>query len=159
MLEFLVRSIVIGVGATLLFDIWGLMLNRVARLPAPNFALVGRWFAHLPRGRFTHDDIARTEPVEGELVIGWVAHYAIGILFAGALLAIWGLGWARNPTFMPALIVGLVTVGCGWFILQPGMGAGIAASRRANAWTLRAMNVAGHVVFAIGMYATALLTR
>ncbi|CAN5193290.1 hypothetical protein BH10PSE8_BH10PSE8_06300 [soil metagenome] len=69
------------------------------------------------------------------------------------------MGWARNPTFLPALIVGLVTVGCGWFILAPGMGAGIAASKRPNANRIRLMNIIGHIVFAIGLYGTALLTR
>ena len=53
----------------------------------------------------------------------------------------------------------LATVGCGWVILQPGMGAGIAASNRPNANTVRLMNIAGHTVFAIGLYGTALLTR
>ncbi|MFN3672012.1 MAG: DUF2938 domain-containing protein, partial [Bosea sp. (in: a-proteobacteria)] len=128
-------------------------------LARPNWALVGRWFAHLPRGRFVHEDIAQAEPVANERAIGWIAHYAVGILFAAALLLIWGLGWARNPSFLPALIVGLVTVGCGWFILQPGMGAGIAASKRSNAGQVRVLNIVGHVVFAIGLYGTALLTR
>lgn len=159
MSEFLFRAVVIGAGATLLLDLWALLLNRLAGLPRPNWALVGRWFAHLPRGRFVHEDIAQAEPVANERAIGWIAHYAVGILFAAALLLIWGLGWARNPSFLPALIVGLVTVGCGWFILQPGMGAGIAASKRSNAGQVRVLNIVGHVVFAIGLYGTALLTR
>lgn len=159
MSEFLFRAVVIGAGATLLLDLWALLLNRLAGLARPNWALVGRWFAHLPRGRFVHEDIAQAEPVANERAIGWIAHYAVGILFAAALLLIWGLGWARNPSFLPALIVGLVTVGCGWFILQPGMGAGIAASKRSNAGQVRVLNIVGHVVFAIGLYGTALLTR
>lgn len=159
MLEFLIRAVVIGVGATLLLDIWAQILKRVAGFPAPNWAMPGRWVSHLPRGQFVHEDIGKAQAVPNELAIGWVFHYAVGFLFAAALLAIWGLDWARNPTFLPALIVGLVTVGCGWFILQPGMGAGIAASKKPNAWTLRVLNIVGHTVFAIGMYGTALLTR
>lgn len=159
MIEFVIKAVLIGAGATVLLDLWAQFLHRVVGLPAPNWAFVGRWFAHLPRGRFIHEDIGKAEPVPNELAIGWVMHYLVGILFAAILLAIWGLGWARNPTFLPALIVGLVTVGCGWFILQPGMGAGIAASKRANANQLRMLNIVGHTVFAIGMYGTALLIR
>jgi len=159
MLDFLIRAVVIGTGATVLLDIWAQILKRVAGFPAPNWAMPGRWISHLPRGQFVHDDIAKAEPVPNELAIGWVFHYVVGILFAAALLAIWGVGWARSPTFGPALIVGLVTVGCGWFILQPGMGAGIAASKKPNPWTLRTLNIVGHIVFAIGLYGTALLTR
>jgi hypothetical protein len=159
MLEFIVRAVLIGIGATVLLDIWAQFLKRVFGLGAPNWAMVGRWFAHLARGRFMHEDIARTEPVPNELAIGWIAHYLVGILFAAIVLAIWGLGWAHSPTFLPALIVGLATVGCGWFILQPGMGAGIAASKRPNANQLRMLNIIGHTVFAVGLYGTALLIR
>lgn len=159
MVEFLVRAVIIGVGATLLLDLWAQFLKRAFGLPSPNWAMVGRWFAHLPRGHFLHEDIGRSDPVSNELAIGWIAHYLVGILFAGIVLAIWGVEWAYGPTFLPALIVGLATVGCGWFILQPGMGAGIAASKRPNPNTLRLMNIIGHTVFAIGLYGTALLTR
>ncbi|KFC63574.1 Cold shock protein (Beta-ribbon, CspA family) [Bosea sp. LC85] len=159
MLEFLVRSVLIGVGATLLFDLWSQFLKRAFGLSTPNWAMTGRWFGHLAQGRLAHEDIARSEPVANELALGWVAHYLIGILFAAILLAIWGLDWARNPSFAPALIVGLVTIGCGWFILQPGTGAGIAASRKPNAGQIRAMNIAGHVVFGVGLYCSALLLR
>lgn len=159
MVEFAVRAAIIGIGATALLDLWAQLLNRAFGFPAPNWALVGRWFAHLPRGQLMHEDIARAQPVANERAIGWIAHYAVGILFAAIVLAIWGVEWARNPSFLPALIVGLATVGCGWFILQPGMGAGIAASKRPNANRLRLMNIVGHTVFAIGLYGTALLTR
>jgi hypothetical protein len=158
-MDMLVRTVLVGIGATALLDLWALLLNRVFRLPLPNWALVGRWFAHLPRGRFLHEDIARSEPVANERAIGWIAHYAVGILFAGIVVAVWGAGWLRNPAFLPALIVGLATVGCGWFILQPGMGAGIAASKRANANAVRALNIVGHTVFAVGLWGTALLIR
>ena len=158
-MDVLIRTVLIGIGATALLDLWAMLLKRVFGFPLPNWALVGRWFAHLPRGRFAHEDIGRSEPVRNELAVGWAAHYAVGILFAGIVVAIWGAGWIRNPTFLPALIVGLATVGCGWFILQPGMGAGIAASKRANANTVRALNIVGHTVFAIGLWGTALLIR
>lgn len=38
--------------------------------------------------------------------------------------------WARRPTLLPALIVGLATAVAPPLIMQPGMGLGIAASRR-----------------------------
>ena len=158
-MEFLLRAVAIGIGATALLDLWQLLLNRLFGLPLPNWAMPGRWFAYLPRGKIRHDDIAQSPPVANERAIGWVMHYLVGILFAGIVLAIWGLAWARNPTFLPALIVGLATVGCGWFILQPGMGAGIAASKKPNANRIRLLNIAGHTIFAIGLWGTALLIR
>ncbi|WP_332686647.1 DUF2938 domain-containing protein [Bosea sp. (in: a-proteobacteria)] len=159
MLEFLGRSIVIGVGATAILDLWAVLLNRTLGIPLSNWAMVGRWFAHLPRGRFAHDPISASEPVSGELAIGWIMHYLIGIFFAAIVLMIWGVGWARMPTLWPALIVGIVTVGCGWFVLQPGMGFGLAASKRPNPSQIRLVSLVNHVVFGLGLYLTALLTR
>lgn len=157
--EFLWRSVVLGVAATALLDIWALFLSKAFGIAPPNWAMVGRWVGHLPQGTFVHADIGKAAPITSELAIGWVFHYAVGIVFAAALLAIWGLGWAHAPTFIPALVVGYVTIGCGWFILQPGMGAGIAAVKRPNAMQIRALNILGHTVFALGLYGAALIVR
>ena len=159
MLEVISRSLAIGIGATALLDLWALFLNRAFGLPLANWAMVGRWFAYLPRGRFVHDTIADTPPVSNELALGWIMHYLIGALFAGIVLLLWGLDWARNPTLLPALIVGVVTVGCGWFILQPGMGFGLAASKRPNANQVRLIGLINHVVFGLGLWLAALLMR
>lgn len=159
MAEFLFRSVLIGIGATALFDLWGLLLKHAFGIPRANWGLVGRWFCHLGSGKVFHDDIAAARPFRFERAAGWIGHYLVGILFAGILLAVAPSGWTAQPTLWPALAVGLVTVGAGWFLLQPGMGAGIAASKRPNAGRIRTLNVVGHAVFGLGLYATALLIR
>ena len=159
MADFLYRSILIGVGATFLIDLWALLLNRLFGLPMANWALVGRWFCHLAMGRVFHEDIAKARAFPNELWVGWIGHYAVGIIFAGLLLAVTPYGWAEQPTLAPPLIVGLATVGAGWFLLKPGMGAGIAASKRPNANQIRILNILGHVVFGFGLYGSALLIR
>jgi hypothetical protein len=158
-IDFLYRAVLIGIGATAVFDLWGLLLKHVFGLPGANWGLVGRWFCHAAGGTVFHEDIAKARPVPYERAAGWLGHYLVGILFAAILLALVPSDWPRQPTLLPALIVGLVTVGAGWFLLQPGMGAGIAASKRPNANQIRALNVAGHIVFGIGMFGTALLIR
>lgn len=158
MLEFLLLSILIGAGGTAALDLWNLLLHRVLGMPLPPWHLIGRWFAGLPSGRLVHDKgIGESPVVANELVIGWVMHYLVGMLFAAILLTVWGMSWAVAPTFLPPLIVGLVTVGAGWFILQPGMGVGMACSGAPNPNLARLNNVVGHVVFAIGMYLAALV--
>lgn len=156
-MDFIVKSILIGAGATLALDLWNLALNRALGLALPNWAFAGRWFAGLARGQLMHKSIAASAPVANETAIGWIGHYAVGIAFAAALLAVWGLDWARNPTLLPAMIVGYVTILCGWLIMQPGMGAGIAARLRPDANRARLLNVLGHTVFGLGLYATARL--
>ncbi len=72
----------IGVGATLATDLWAIARGRLLGVPAPDWGLVGRWLGHMARGRFRHERIAAAEPLRGERVIGWTAHYLIGIAFA-----------------------------------------------------------------------------
>jgi hypothetical protein len=87
---------------------------------------------------------------------GWCAHYAIGIIYAALLLAIWGLDWARHPTPLPALIVSLVALVAPFFIMQPGMGAGVAASKTPNPNAARLRSIVTHSVFGLGLYGSAL---
>ena len=158
MFEFIFLALLIGIGGTALLDLWAQLLKAVLGLPTPPWHLVGRWFAGMRHGRFVHPrGIANSPQVPDELRIGWIGHYTVGVIFAAVLLTIWGVQWAHTPTFFPALLVGLVTVGAGWFILQPGMGVGIASNKAPNPAVARLQNVVGHVVFAIGMYGTALL--
>jgi hypothetical protein len=119
--------------------------------------MVGRWLCHMPKGRFVHDNIGKAEPVTGEAIVGWSAHFASGIIFAAILLGIAGLDWARRPTVLPALFVGLATVVVPFFIMQPGMGAGIAASKMPNASIARLRSLISHAVFGFGLYLSALL--
>jgi Protein of unknown function (DUF2938) len=101
-MDYLVCAVAIGMGATAVMDIWTAVRKRFFGIPALDYALVGRWLAYLARGRFRHDPIAALPAVRGERLIGWMAHYLTGVAFAAALLAIWGLEWARHPTISPA---------------------------------------------------------
>ena len=157
MIDFFWSSLLIGIGATALMDVWAILLNKGFSIPLPNWGLVGRWFCHLPSGKVFHDDITRAEPYSNELTVGWIAHYLVGILYAGVLVWCGGAAWLAAPTFLPAWIVGIVTIGAGWFLLQPGMGAGWAASKKPNANQIRMLNFLTHTVFAAGLYGTALL--
>ena len=152
---FLARAVPIGIGATLVADLWALGLKHLLGIAGLNWALVGRWLGHCLRGRFVHAGIAKSAPIRGELAIGWSAHYLTGILFAATLLAIRGEDWTRHPTLMPALLFGVATVAAPFFLMQPGMGAGIAAAKTPAPNTARARSLLTHAVFGLGLYLSA----
>ncbi|MDX8524452.1 DUF2938 domain-containing protein [Mesorhizobium sp. MSK_1335] len=158
MLDTLWRAVAIGIGATVFMDVWAIVLNRAIGQPLPKWGMVGRWVRHLPE-RVFHDDIGKTEPYAHETALGWAFHYLVGILYGVILVALAGAGWLAAPTFLPAFILGIVTVGAGWFLLAPGMGAGWAASKLPNPMKVRALNLMAHTVFAFGLFSTALLIR
>lgn len=155
----MIEAILIGAGATALLDVYALARARLSGVAAPDYALVGRWLAHMVRGRFFHDAIAKTAPVRGERPIGWIAHYLIGIGFAAVLIAVWGAEWARQPTLLPALIVGIGSVAAPFLLMQPGMGLGIAASRTANPRAAQLRSLITHAVFGLGLYAAGWAAR
>lgn len=152
------RAVLIGVGATVALDLWNVFLKRLFGIPSLSMAMLGRWFGHFLRGRFTHKNIAEALPIPGERIIGWTAHYAIGITWAAVLLAIWGPEWAHRPTLLPAIVVGLITVVAPFLIVQPAMGLGIAASKAPRPDIARLKSVASHAVYGVGLYASAVLS-
>jgi hypothetical protein len=158
-MDTLIQAVLIGSGATVVMDAWGIARRRFFGIPNMNYGLVGRWVAYLPRGRFRHAPIAKTPPVRGELAIGWIAHYAIGIGFAGVLLVLWGIEWTRQPTLGPALLVGIGTVAAPFLVMQPGMGAGIAASRTPRPNAARLQSLITHAVFGLGLFLAASLVN
>jgi len=145
----------IGIGATALLDCWLLVLKRLG-VPTGSFALIGRWVAHMPRGRFSHASIAKAAAVRNELGIGWLTHYAVGIAFAALLLALQGTSWLQRPTFTPALLTGIATVAMPLFVMQPAMGLGFAASKTPTPLQNCLRSLANHAVFGAGMYLAAI---
>jgi hypothetical protein len=152
-MDYLVWTLLTGVGATMVMDLWSIARKHLLGIPPPNYGLVGRWFANMPQGRFRHDSIAAARPVQGERLIGWTAHYLIGIAFAAMLPGFWGPAWMHHPTIGPALAVGIGTVAAPFLVMQPGMGAGIAASRTPHPAAARFQSLATHGIFGLGLYA------
>ncbi len=158
-MAYLVYTVLIGLGATAAVDLWALARRRLFGLPLPNYGLVGRWFAHMPRGRFRHVAIAAARPVRGEYPLGWLIHYLTGVSFAAILTAGWGIEWVRQPTLGPALIVGLGSVAAPFLLMQPGMGAGLFARLAPRPGAARLQSLVTHAMFGVGLYAAAWLAR
>lgn len=145
--------IVTGLGATAVMDVWGAIRKRLLGIPPADYAMVGRWIGHMARGTFHHDRIAAAAPIPAERAIGWIAHYAIGVVFAAGLIWIVGAEWFQQPTLVPALAFGIATVAAPFLLMQPGMGAGVAASRTPKPWSARLQSLITHAVFGFGLWA------
>jgi len=90
----LISAILMGLGATLTFDLWGLFLKQAFRITPSNICLVGRWLRYMPGGTFKHSNIASAPQKSAECTVGWIAHYLIGITFAIAFVA-----WSATTGF------------------------------------------------------------
>ena len=152
-------AIVIGVGATVLLDLWNLFLKRGFGIPSLSYCLLGRWLRHMLEGTLRHASITAAPRKPLECTVGWIAHYTIGVGFALVFVAITSGDWLARPTVLPALLYGIGTVVFPFFIMQPSFGLGIAASRTPNPTQARLKSLATHTVFGVGLYACALGLR
>ncbi|QQS37075.1 MAG: DUF2938 domain-containing protein [Ignavibacteriales bacterium] len=154
----ILKIFAIGIGATLLVDLWSYVLG-LFNIKSLDYRYVGRWILNFPNGKFFHKNIMTTTPIEGEILTGWLAHYSIGVSFAFLLFFLYGKNWLDNPMILPAIIVGTVTVIAPLFIMQPAFGFGIASTNLSNPHFRILKSVITHFVYGNGLFLTALLVK
>jgi hypothetical protein len=157
--ELIVRVLMLGVGATLLMDLWALGRRRLFGITSLDYALVGRWLGHMRRGRIHHVAIAKAQPVQAERLLGWFCHYLIGVTFVSVFVVLVGAHWLDSPTLLPALLLGFASVAAPFLLMQPAFGMGVAASRMPNPWRVRFRSLLSHLVFGVGVYLAAWAQR
>ncbi|MGF1770325.1 DUF2938 domain-containing protein [Enterovibrio makurazakiensis] len=153
--NFIIISITIGFGATLIMDLYALFQKRFFGITSLNYALVGRWILHMPKGILLHKNILLTEPITMESTVGWLAHYATGIIFTAIMILLNGNTWLIDPTITPSIIFGLSTVIFPYMIMQPSFGFGFAAAKMPQPNVARIRSLIAHAIFGLGLYLSA----
>jgi uncharacterized membrane protein YagU involved in acid resistance len=153
--NYVLGAIAIGIGATLLMDLWNLFLKLAFGIPSLNYCLLGRWLRHMPAGTLRHASITAAQQKSFECPVGWIAHYTIGVVFALVFVVTSG-DWLARPTLLRALLYGIATVVFPFFIMQPSLGLGIAASKTPKPMQARVKSLVTHTVFGVGLYVCAL---
>lgn len=148
-------GILVGLGATLIMDIWVLFLRRAFGISSLSFCLVGRWLRHMPAGKFKHANIAAAAKKSVECTLGWTVHYLVGIAFALMLVIPTSGRWLERPSLLPTLLLGVCTVIFPFFVMQPSFGLGIAAAKTPNPTQARLKSLMTHTVFGVGLYVSA----
>jgi len=147
-----VEAVLVGVGATLLIDLWALFLRRAFSIPSLNLCLLGRWVLYIPEGKIVHESITATPQKPHECIVGWIAHYMIGVTFALLFVLLASGSWLARPTLLPALAFGIATVLVPFFTMQPSFGLGVAASKTPHPNRARLKSLMTHSVFGVGLY-------
>lgn len=144
-----------GAAATIAADIYQQLLKYICELPTANWRLIGRWVALMPRGVFVHRPgagIAMARPIPGERLLGYVFHYAIGIIYAFAFFGACYLLPGTNITLLSALSFGIATLAAPFFVMQPALGLGMMAKHTPNRIEVLFVTTSTHVVFGFGLY-------
>ena len=150
--ETIMRILFVGMAATLIMDVSALIQARVLGVASADYGLVGRWLGHMVDGQFRHASIKAAPRVRNERLVGWVFHYITGCVFAMALVGVQGVAWLCNPSLVPALMAGLISVTAPFLIMQPAFGFGIAASKTPAPKVARRRSVIAHLTFGVGLF-------
>jgi hypothetical protein len=155
--SFVVQAVIAGVFATAMLDLWQRLLHAVAGIPPANWAMIGRWFAYLPRGQVVHRPIGATAEVRGELALGWAMHYLVGLAYGFAYLGLLVYGLDRPPSLLNGAVFGAASVAIAWFIMQPGIGIGVMGRLTPNPAVPILNALASHVIYGLALFAGAWL--
>ena len=151
-------SLVVGIGSTLILDLWVTMVKKVAGIPPTDWGMVGRWLRGILRGNFVLNKRITSVPSTIEKMTGWFFHYLVGIAYALLLLGFWGTSFALQPSLIPVLIIGVVvSTFAGLALLMPAMGGGFFGRKLPNQMLMIIYIIVAHIAFAIGQYGFALL--
>lgn len=69
-------------------DLWAIILKQFFGIKSLDYSMLGQWIGYLLHGQFSHKNITTTTAIKGEKIIGWTAHYIIGITFAALLISL-----------------------------------------------------------------------
>ncbi|NVM66585.1 glucan phosphoethanolaminetransferase (alkaline phosphatase superfamily) [Mucilaginibacter sp. SG538B] len=145
-MNIMVKVVIAGIAGTFATDIWTFLL-RLFGVHSHGLLLVGLWVkSHLP-------SVLQGQLAGKELLIGWTAHYLLGISFAFLLIPMYGKKWFRQPTAFSALVLALVTFVISLFIIQPMLNFGIAFSKFRTQPVILLKVLAFHLIYSLGVYA------
>jgi len=145
----MLRAALAGVVATYAMDLAGRKVVAPALGKGPSGGL-GRWIGHMLKGRFTHEDITKVEPVEHEAAIGIVAHYGIGLVLGAGYALLLRVPQPRQSSVPRATAYGVATTVFPWFLMFPARGQGVMGLRDGDL-RVPAFALCTHVAYGLGL--------
>jgi hypothetical protein len=149
---FNVRSVLIGIVATVTMDVLSttaLKLGLIAFLPP---RVTGRWFASMARGQFLHSDIGQAPPINHEMAVALPMHYAIGITLALVYLLLSSALAISPRNLTAALGFALCTSLLPWLLMFPAMGYGWFGTQGPPGTRLFLSSLVTHFFYGIGLW-------
>ena len=148
------RAVGIGALATSTMDIGALVGQKLGVAGGGTCRtgpdILGRWLGYLVRGTFSHRDILLAPPIAGEAPIGFVAHYAIGLVLTLLYFVLIGIsGLAPAPWI--AIGYSIATSIFAWCMMFPSQGYGVMGSRVPAPARLGRFSLYNHLIFGVGL--------
>lgn len=152
--ELLIIAALGGLFGTYLMDKISILLNKKNITSGGSTEWLGRWFLHIFKGKFIHQNIAESPKLENEYKAGIFFHYimagaGIALLYVPLLLL------THPETFFEHLLLaisfGISTSIFPWFWMMPSLGWGFFGLKRVPQKNTILAPIITHIVYGIGL--------
>jgi len=150
-MDLIVNGVVTGVLGTVVMDSLNYIVARTRMISRIEAAMIGRMSAGWVRGRIRYANPTEMEQVPNEVVIGFVTHYAIGVVLAVPYVLGWSFFVGGCPSPVWALVYGVATTMASWFFVYPSMGLGAFGRLSPEGMKAPLSSLANHLFYGLGL--------
>jgi hypothetical protein len=150
-MDLVLTGFVAGVLGTLAMDLLNNLIARTGVFLKIDVAMIGRMAAGWTRGRFRYGNPDEMEQVPNEVIYGYFAHFAIGVILAVPFVLGWYL-WVGGPASpIWAVFYGFATTAASFFFVYPSMGLGLFGWRSPQRIRAFVTPLANHLFYGVGL--------
>jgi hypothetical protein len=143
--------IIVGIISCFAMDLWQRLLKLTYGIPPSNWATVGRWLIMMIlKMKVYNPAIDDEKPYKNELLIGWLFHYFIAIIYALTFFIMLNKQ-ILNSSFYDGVMFGLISVIIPWFIFMPLFGKGFLGTKTPSPIKSCSLAVGSHAVIGISI--------
>ena len=124
--------VIVGILSCFAMDMWQRLLKLLYAINPSDWGVVGRWFVLvIKKGKIYNPTIDEEMPINNELIIGWVFHYFVAILYSIFFYILLKYEIC-NASLINGVIFGFLSVIVPWFFFMPVLGKGFMAHKTKN---------------------------
>ena len=137
--------VIIGIVSCLAMDMWQRLLKLLYDINPSDWGVVGRWFVLVVfRRKIYNPTIDEEVPIKNELMIGWIVHYSVAILYSVFFFILLKYEIC-GASLMNGIIFGLISVIIPWFFFMPVLGKGFLGIKTPSPFLACSLAVGSHI--------------
>lgn len=137
--------VIIGIVSCVTMDMWQRLLKLLYDINPSDWGVVGRWFVLVVfRGKIYNPTIDEEVPIKNELMIGWIVHYSVAILYSVFFFILLKYEIC-GASLMNGIIFGLISVIIPWFFFMPVLGKGFLGIKTPSPFMACSLAVGSHI--------------
>ncbi len=137
--------VIIGIVSCVVMDLWQKLLKLLYSINPSDWSVVGRWFALVVSNRQIYNPtIDQVAPIKNELIIGWIVHYSVAILYSIFFYILLEYGIC-TASLINGIFFGLISVVVPWFFFMPVLGKGFLGMKTPSPLMACSLAVGSHI--------------